>query len=181
MGEKQQQQQQQQRSALPPNWEVRTSKSRGMDYYFNRVTGESVWELPRADAEVELRASHILAKHTQSRRPVSWKKVPIERTPEQAEAKVRELRQHIIGKPMENETEDELEARIPPKEKLARFAQLAAEESDCSSARQNGDLGLFGLGKMQPAFEKAVLSLKVGQISQPVKSDSGYHIILRTK
>ncbi|KAJ2458162.1 peptidyl-prolyl cis-trans isomerase Pin1 [Coemansia sp. RSA 2424] len=174
MGEKQ-------RSALPPNWEVRTSKSRGMDYYFNRVTGESVWEPPSAEAEVEMRASHILAKHTQSRNPMSWKKVPIERTPEQAEAKVSELRQHIIGKPVDGETEDELEARIPTKEKLARFAQLAAEESDCSSARHNGDLGLFGPGKMQPAFEKAVLALKVGQISKPVKSDSGYHIILRTK
>ncbi|KAJ2743257.1 Peptidyl-prolyl cis-trans isomerase NIMA-interacting protein 1 [Coemansia sp. BCRC 34301] len=176
MGEKQ-------RSALPPNWEVRTSRSRGIDYYFNRVTGESVWEPPsaEAEAEVEMRASHILAKHTQSRNPMSWKKVPIERTPEQAEARVKELRQQIIGKPVGEETEEELEARIPTKEKLAKFGQLAAEKSDCSSAKNNGDLGMFGRGKMQPAFEKAVLALKVGQISKPVKSDSGYHIILRTK
>ncbi|KAJ2371499.1 hypothetical protein H4S02_009535 [Coemansia sp. RSA 2611] len=112
---------------------------------------------------------------------MSWKKVPVERTPEEAEAKVRDLRQQIIGKPEGDETEEELEARIPAKEKLARFGKLAAEESDCSSARHNGDLGFFGRGKMQKAFEQAVLSLKVGQISGPVKSDSGYHIILRTK
>ncbi|KAJ2689385.1 Peptidyl-prolyl cis-trans isomerase NIMA-interacting protein 1 [Coemansia spiralis] len=176
-----QEQQQQQRSALPPNWEVRTSKSRGMDYYFNRVTGESVWEPPSAEKEVEMRASHILAKHIKSRNPMSWKKVPVERTPEEAEAKVRDLRQQIIGKPEGDETEEELEARIPAKERLARFGKLAAEESDCSSARHNGDLGFFGRGKMQKAFEQAVLSLKVGQISGPVKSDSGYHIIFRTK
>ena len=40
------------------------------------------------------------------------------------------------------------------------FAQLAKTESHCSSARQGGDLGKFGPGQMQPAFEKATYALK---------------------
>lgn len=54
------------------------------------------------------------------------------------------------------------------------------QESHCSSARRGGDLGEFGPGKMQPAFEQATFALAVGELSGPVFSDSGVHIILRT-
>ena len=58
------------------------------------------------------------------------------------------------------------------------FAKLAKENStDTQSAEQGGDLGWFGAGKMVPAFEEAAYKLKVNEISQPVKSDYGYHII----
>jgi NIMA-interacting peptidyl-prolyl cis-trans isomerase 1 len=57
---------------------------------------------------------------------------------------------------------------------------LAKKFSDCSSARVGGDLGSFGRGKMQKAFEDAAFSLKVGELSKPVVSDSGIHLILRT-
>jgi NIMA-interacting peptidyl-prolyl cis-trans isomerase 1 len=57
---------------------------------------------------------------------------------------------------------------------------LARTESDCSSASKGGDLGFFAKGAMQPVFEKAVLALKVGELSEPVYSDSGVHLILRT-
>lgn len=52
--------------------------------------------------------------------------------------------------------------------------------SDCSSAKRGGDLGLFGRGAMQKPFEDAAFALKVGGLSQPVDTDSGVHIILRT-
>ena len=61
------------------------------------------------------------------------------------------------------------------------FAMIAQLESDCSSARKGGDLGLFGRGAMQKPFEEATYSMNVGEISQPVDTDSGIHIILRTK
>lgn len=51
--------------------------------------------------------------------------------------------------------------------------QLAKTESDCSSAAKGGDLGWFASGQMQPAFEQATKALKVGELSQPVTSDSG--------
>lgn len=62
----------------------------------------------------------------------------------------------------------------------ASFADLAQKYSDCSSARRGGDLGPFGRDAMQKPFEEAAFSLKVGELSEPVFTDSGVHIILRT-
>ncbi|KAI8320762.1 peptidyl-prolyl cis-trans isomerase NIMA-interacting 1-like protein [Martensiomyces pterosporus] len=147
------------------------SKSRGIQYYFNRATGESRWEPPEAgiphrstssaNGPHKMRASHLLVKHAESRRPSSWKEANITRTKEEAHEKIKEFRQRIASGDIE-------------------FADLAAVESDCSSARKGGDLGWFDRGAMQPAFEKAVLALKTGELSGPVESDSGVHIILRT-
>lgn len=58
------------------------------------------------------------------------------------------------------------------------FAAVAKEVStDTSTAEKGGDLGWFGLGKMVPEFEKVAFNQPVGKISEPVKSQYGYHII----
>jgi len=58
------------------------------------------------------------------------------------------------------------------------FAELAKEYStDTASAESGGDLGFFGEGSMVAEFEEAAFSMKVDEISDPVKSDYGYHII----
>jgi foldase protein PrsA len=60
----------------------------------------------------------------------------------------------------------------------ADFAELAQEHSiDTTSAVKGGDLDYFGKGQMVPAFEEAAFALQEGEISEPVKSDYGYHII----
>jgi foldase protein PrsA len=57
------------------------------------------------------------------------------------------------------------------------FSKLAAEYSTDGSASSGGALGFFEKGKMVPEFEQAAFSMEVGEISDPVKSDFGYHII----
>jgi parvulin-like peptidyl-prolyl isomerase len=62
------------------------------------------------------------------------------------------------------------------------FAVLAKKFSRCPSANAGGDLGTFGRGRMVPSFEEAAFGLKaVGDVSEPVQTQFGYHLIQRTK
>ncbi len=58
------------------------------------------------------------------------------------------------------------------------FTAVAIDVSDDSSAAQGGDLGWFGRGAMVPEFEEAAFALQPSEISEPIKSDFGYHLIL---
>ena len=57
------------------------------------------------------------------------------------------------------------------------FAEVAKARSTGPSGPQGGELGTFGRGRMVPAFEKAAFALKAGEISEPVKTRFGYHVI----
>ncbi|CAL1694908.1 unnamed protein product [Somion occarium] len=156
------------------------SSSRGIPYFFNTETKQSTWDAPPelSQAEVDalpgaaqhlrgeprpsqVRASHLLVKHRDSRRPSSWKEANITRTKEEAIEILRGYQAEIGGS----------------KEK---FIELATKHSDCSSHANGGDLGVFKPGQMQKAFEDAAFSLPVGQFSDIISTDSGVHIILRT-
>ncbi len=57
------------------------------------------------------------------------------------------------------------------------FAELAKEKSTGPSGAQGGDLGYFSKGQMVPEFDKVVFELKKGDISEPVKTQFGWHVI----
>ena len=151
------------------SWEERWSRSKNRVYYLNIETKESQWEKPQGvevkpldPSEVkQIRASHLLVKHKDSRRPSSWKEQVVTRTKEEALEMIKTFRERITSG----------EVDLPT---------LATTESHCSSAQKGGDLGLFGRGQMQPSFEEASFALQVGELSGPVESDSGVHLILRT-
>jgi len=165
-------------------WEVRLSNSRGIPYFYNTETQQSSWEapaeltkdqiaaLPGADEYLtssggsgapagQVRASHLLVKHSGSRRPSSWKEDKITRSKDEAIKILEGYRAEIGGS-------------------TAKFAELAQVHSDCSSHEKGGDLGFFGKKQMQKPFEDATYALKVGEMSDIISTDSGVHIILRT-
>ena len=88
--------------------------------------------------------------------------------------------QAVPGKP--ELTEDEALARAKDlRAKLlagADFATLAkAESDDTGSGAQGGDLGEFKKGMMVPPFEEAAFAAKVGEVTEPVRTPFGYHLI----
>jgi hypothetical protein len=104
----------------------------------------------------KLSASHILLMHQGSER----KPPEVTRTKEEALALAKDLAEKIKGG--------------------ADFATLAREHSDCPSGKEKGgDLGVFPANRMVPEFSRAVLAMEPGQVSEPVESPFGYHIIKR--
>jgi peptidyl-prolyl cis-trans isomerase SurA len=82
--------------------------------------------------------------------------------------------------PSEATDQAQLKAIRAIQEKLksgANFADLAREYSDCPSAERGGDLGFFSKGMMVKPFEDAAFALKVGEVSDVVKTQYGYHLI----
>lgn len=193
-------------TGLPAGWEVRHSNSKNLPYYFNEAQKQSRWEPPagtdpdklktymaehhsapeiRPEATGlngnanagKIRASHLLVKHKDSRRPSSWREVSLLA----AQINYSLL---IIYQANITRTKDEAMSLILGHEQRIRsgqssLGQLAVSESDCSSARKMGDLGFFGKGDMQKEFEEAAFQLKPGEVSHVVETASGLHLIER--
>lgn len=76
--------------------------------------------------------------------------------------------------------DSEIEA-IQIKQELNRgadFSQLAMRYSKCPSGQNGGELGYFGRGQMVKEFEKAAFNASVGEVTAPVQTQFGWHLIL---
>jgi len=103
-----------------------------------------------------VKASHILIRFQGSRVPLKPNQKDL--TDEEALAKANEIRKRIVAG--------------------GDFATIAkAESDDVGSGAQGGSLGSFPHGQMVAPFDQAAFSLPVGQLSEPVKSPFGYHLI----
>ena len=81
---------------------------------------------------------------------------------------------HILVK-----TEAEAKAVKTQLDRGVKFGAVAQAVSLCPSGKKGGDLGTFTRGKMVKEFEKCAFQLDKGQVSGPVKTQFGYHIIKR--
>jgi peptidyl-prolyl cis-trans isomerase C len=104
----------------------------------------------------QVSARHILIRMQNS--PIPVKPGQKDLTPEEALAKA-----------------EELEKRIKAGEDFAKLAET--ESDDTGTASKGGDLGFFRHGAMVPSFDEAAFKLSPGQVSEPVRSQFGYHII----
>ena len=109
------------------------------------------------DRFVEYAASHVLITHKDSARP----KPGVTRTSDEAKALAEKVR-------------DEVQAGLD-------FADAAKKYSEGPSGPGGGSLGIFAGGQMVAAFEEALEKLKPGEISPPVETEFGWHVILRQK
>jgi len=78
----------------------------------------------------------------------------------------------------------DLKAQIdqaPEAGRAAKFAELAKAYSDCPSSAKGGDLGPFQHGAMVKEFDEVAFALPEGKVSDPVKTQFGYHLVLVTK
>ncbi len=105
-----------------------------------------------------MRASHILLEY-RMKWPPAKQRHP--RSREEAEELIRSLRERYADG--------------------EAFSDLARGNSDCPSSSDGGDLGRFSHGQMARRFSDAAFALEPGELSEPVHTEYGVHLILRTE
>jgi parvulin-like peptidyl-prolyl isomerase len=132
-----------------------TYEELGKNVKFDEADVRKYYEAHKAEFE-QVHARHILIRVQGAQVPVRPGQKDL--TEAEALAKAQDLRKRIQA------GED--------------FAQLARQESDdAGSGANGGDLGSFRRGQMVPSFEQAAFTLQPGDLSEPVKSPFGYHLI----
>lgn len=78
------------------------------------------------------------------------------------------------------DTEEEANTILTELKGGLEFAEAAKKYSKCPSNQQGGSLGAFSRGQMVPEFEQAAFEMKLNEVSAPVQTQFGYHLILKT-
>jgi peptidyl-prolyl cis-trans isomerase D len=120
--------------------------------------------------------SNFLGKEENKKKIQDYYQLNIDKYSTKTEVRAR----HILIKTEKRSEEEALQKiqKIAEEAKSKNFGNLAAKYSeDMGTKKKKGDLGFFGAGKMEPAFEAAAMKLEVGKVSDPVKTIYGYHLI----
>ncbi|KAG5860022.1 putative peptidyl-prolyl cis-trans isomerase [Encephalitozoon hellem] len=136
-------------------WTKLKDKETGHSYFYNTETGEKTDKRPMEG----FRLYHILIKHEKSRKPVDL-------SVDEAFSRIKAIH-------------EDLKAKIHDKSFKDFFKEAAFKYSQCSSAKRGGDLGFVCGNEMMKEFERPAFSLQRGEISEPVSTPSGFHIIYR--
>ncbi|WP_224249215.1 peptidylprolyl isomerase [Hyalangium gracile] len=100
---------------------------------------------------------------------------------EEAEVHARHILVSVDPKATPEQVEEARKKAVSIAEEARRpgmdFSALAKARSDGPSREDGGDLGFFRRGVMVPAFEKAAFSLKVGEVSEPIRTNFGWHVL----
>lgn len=100
------------------------------------------------------------------------------RSPEQVRARHILLKINTDDAPeVKNQKRLELAGLSGKIQNGADFSKIAEEHSECPSKQQGGDLGFFERGRMVKPFEEAAFNLKVGEVSDIIETQFGYHLI----
>lgn len=152
--------------------ESKTSEGELLEYYINVLREQALTEqlverfvTSRAVVtEAEMRLFYEEHKDSLAVKPVTWETAMI----------MREI----------NASEDAIQARLDSINAIHTrimngedFAEVARSDSDCPSKARGGDLGFFNRGMMVKPFEDAAFSLNVGEVSDVVRTEFGFHII----
>lgn len=149
-----------------------TTEAELIEYYIdklkeNALTEQLVERFVSSKAvvsETEMRSFYEAHKDSLAVRPITWETgmilKSIKASPEAEQKKLSEIRS-IYQRIMNGED----------------FAAVATMDSDCPSKARGGDLGFFSKGMMVKPFEDEAFKLNVGEVSEIVKTQFGYHII----
>ncbi|KMV65929.1 PPIase/rotamase [Encephalitozoon cuniculi EcunIII-L] len=136
-------------------WIKLKDKETGSPYFYNTETAERTEKRPNEG----FRLYHILIKHEKSRKPVDM-------SIDEAFSRIKAIH-------------EDLRAKAGNKNFRELFKEAAIKHSQCSSAKRGGDLGFVCGNEMMKEFEKPAFSLGRGEMSGPVSTPSGFHIIYR--
>ena len=153
---------------IPAPWQLRECKEHpGRVFYYNPLTNESTWirPVPMPNTEYDswppmVYIYHILVRHRESK-AFGRDSAGSHRTREDAQQKVVNIHRDLVLR-------------------LRDFEDIAKDESDCPESRKDGGcLGWIHRGRMTRAFNDVAFSLEVGEISKPVETELGWHLIMR--
>jgi peptidyl-prolyl cis-trans isomerase C len=138
---------------------------------------------PRIQSQIRLRTKDIIARSVVEKFVKEGSGVTDETIRQHYEASKDEymVEEQVAASHILVRTEPEIQEVVADLKQGKDFAEVAKAKSIDGSAAKGGALGTFGRGRTVPAFEEAAFALQVGEVSPPVHTQFGYHVIKVTE